>query len=328
MAETQTKPRTTKKKTTTTKAVTKAKPKNDVTAVSLNIEGLIAKAIEAQMPPDTLERFLKMRDQLKTEWAEEQFYKALAAFQSECPVIKKTKVVLNKDKKSVRYRYAPLDSIVEQVRDPLAKHGFSYTLDSEFEDSSVVAIMKLHHLAGHSETTTFRATIDKDAYMNEMQKGASAHTFAKRYAFCNGLGVLTGDEDDDGQEGGKVESPGNQEQKPPAQHRKSQDQNQRAKDEYNKKIYDKLKEEFIEIMKVEVFSDKDRKQSWAEWTDARPKGFKSLMQVKNGWADELAIRLDKPDDPPEPKKGEELSKEEIADLFGGEIVPLEEGGGQ
>jgi hypothetical protein len=327
MAETQTKPRTTKKRTTTTKAVTKAKPKDDVTSVSLNIEGLIAKAIEAQMPPDTLERFLKMRDQLKAEWAEEQFYKALAAFQTECPVIKKTKAVLNKDKKSVRYRYAPLDSIVEQVRDPLAKHGFSYTLDSEFGDSSVVAIMKLHHLAGHSETTTFRATIDKDAYMNEMQKGASAHTFAKRYAFCNGLGVLTGDEDDDGQEGGKVEPQGNQEQKPPARNRE-QDRNKKAQDAYNKKIYDKLKEEFIEIMKVEVFSDEDRKKSWAEWTGARQKGFKSLMQVKNEWADELAIRLDKPDDSLGSKTGEELSKEEIADLFGGEIVPLEKGGDQ
>jgi hypothetical protein len=34
--------------------------------------------------------------------------------------------------------------------------------------------------------------------MNEQQKYASALTFAKRYSFCNSLGILTGDEDTDG----------------------------------------------------------------------------------------------------------------------------------
>ena len=45
--------------------------------------------------------------------------------------------------------------------------------------------------------STFKVPIDKEGYMNAPQKFASALTFAKRYAFCNAFGILTGDEDDD-----------------------------------------------------------------------------------------------------------------------------------
>ena len=166
--------------------------------VDLNPEVLIAKAIEKNVPVETMEKLLAMRDKLKKEWAEEQFYKALAGFQSECPTIKKTKIVKDKNGK-VRYRYAPLESIIEQVKDLLKAYNFSYTIQSRLEDGQLIVTCELHHKDGHSKSSEFRVPIYDSNYMNNIQKYASSLTYAKRYAFCNATGIMTGDEDNDGQ---------------------------------------------------------------------------------------------------------------------------------
>jgi ERF superfamily len=161
-------------------------------------ERILMAAIDKNVAVDVMERLLKMRADLRAESAKERFDEALSGFQGDCPIIKKAKVVYNKGGAGVRYRYAPLESIVEQVREPLKKYGLSYSITAEITPDAWIAVScKLTHLAGHSETSTFRVPIDKEAYMNDQQKVASALTYAKRYAFCNATGILTGDEDDD-----------------------------------------------------------------------------------------------------------------------------------
>ena len=167
--------------------------------LQLSPEGLISQAIRKGATVDTLERLLAMRTQLKAEKAEEVYHSTMAEFQGECPIIKKTKKVLNKQEKGggVRYSFAPLDSIVEQVKPLLQKYGFSYTVDTIVEDKWVTAICKVIHKFGHSETSSFKIPMDPEAFMTQAQKFASALTFAKRYAFCNAFGILTGDDDND-----------------------------------------------------------------------------------------------------------------------------------
>lgn len=170
-----------------------------VAASRLDIETLIAKAIDKDLSADTMERFLSMRRELKAEQAKYEFDRALSEFQAECPTIEKTKKVDFTSKRTgnkVAYSYAPLEVIVQQVKDRLSKYGFSYTVNTR-TNGMVTAICKLTHEAGHSESSEFSVPIDPDAFMNEQQKYASALTFAKRYAFCNALGILTGDEDND-----------------------------------------------------------------------------------------------------------------------------------
>lgn len=164
---------------------------------ALDVQVLIAQAIDKNVPVETMEKLLAMRTQLKAEWSREQYHQALASFQAEQPIIQKTKIVMNKDGKTERYRYAPLDSIVSQLRKPLEEHGFSYRIEAGIDGRVVKATCIVTHKAGHSESSDFAVPIDPDAYMNEAQKYAAALTFAKRYAFCDSLGVLTGDADDD-----------------------------------------------------------------------------------------------------------------------------------
>lgn len=172
-------------------------PAEAVSPVNFGIEAMIARAIDRNLSPETMEKFLAMRRELKAEAAKEAFVTALAAFQSDCPIIAKTKVVMNKDGRTARYRYAPLESIVNQVSSLLQKHGFSYSLDADVEPDWVTATCLVQHRAGHAEKSKFKVPIDPDAYMNEAQKFASALTFTKRYSFCGAFGILTGDEDDD-----------------------------------------------------------------------------------------------------------------------------------
>jgi len=178
--------------------------KRETTVIQpIDPETLIMKAVESNVPVETLERLLAMRAELKAEQAKEAFYSALTGFQAECPIIKKTKQVKNKDG-SVRYSYAPIDSIVEQISPYLKKNGLSYTVDTKrVKDGFVTAIVEIHHILGYSKLSEFDVPIDEEAFMNDAQKTASAFSFAKRYGLTNALGIMTGDQDDDAASLGK-----------------------------------------------------------------------------------------------------------------------------
>lgn len=168
----------------------------------LNPQALISQAIQNNTPIETMERLLLMRKELKAEKARDEFFKDLSRFQSECPVIEKRNPVYDKNGK-LRYKFAPLDDIVSQVKPLLLKYGFAYIIETIQDKDSVGAICKVFHQLGHSEKSEFRVPIDMSAYMNIAQKVASALTFAKRYAFCDALGIMTGIGDDDGNSSGE-----------------------------------------------------------------------------------------------------------------------------
>lgn len=170
---------------------------------SHSVEALIQQGIEKGLTVDTMERLLAMRKEVKAEQAKEAYVQALSDFQADVPVIKKTKKVMNKDGRSVRYTFAPLDSIVEQIREPLKRFGLSYRWETKNEQQQVMAICAVTHILGHSESSSFAVPIDPEGYMTAPQKYASALTFAKRYSLCNALGISTGDEDTDATDVGK-----------------------------------------------------------------------------------------------------------------------------
>lgn len=164
-----------------------------------SVNNFIQTAIDKGASIETLERLLTMREKLKAEQAKEAFDADMAVFQGQCPVIKKTKKVMNKPDKGggVRYVYAPLDVIVSQTKKYISQNGFSYTITAGIVDNKVTAVVKVTHKLGHSQSSDFTVPIDTESYMNAPQKVAAALTFAKRYAFCNAFGILTGDEDND-----------------------------------------------------------------------------------------------------------------------------------
>lgn len=158
-------------------------------------DSLIAQAIDKGLPVETLEKLLTLRDREEAREARFAFNRAMAAFQGECPNIEKTKVVTNSNGNRL-YSYAPLDSIVSQVKDLLQKHGFSYSTKTEITDRGVKATCIVRHFQGHEEISEMEVPQSEGTNaMSASQKTAAATTFAKRYAFCNAFGIMTGDED-------------------------------------------------------------------------------------------------------------------------------------
>lgn len=165
-----------------------------------SIESLISQAIQNKVSVETVEKLLAMRRELKQEFAKEQFDKALAKFQGECPVIEKSKAGGKTYSGEVAYYYAPLESIVSQVRHLIQENGFSYSVQTQTLGDKVKVTCIIKHQAGHSESSDIEVPLSSGTkVMSAPQVVASALTFAKRYAFCNAFGILTGDEDNDAQ---------------------------------------------------------------------------------------------------------------------------------
>ncbi len=168
-----------------------------------SVDSFISQAIEKGASVEQMQQLFALHKEVKADQARTAFTEAMSLFQSTCPVIEKTKKVLNKDGRTVRYQYAPIDSIVTQIKKPLGDAKLSYTWNVSNKEGKMEVVCKITHVLGHSETSTFEIPIDQEGYMTAPQKYASAQTFAKRYTLCNALGISTGEEDTDATDVGK-----------------------------------------------------------------------------------------------------------------------------
>lgn len=175
-----------------------------------SVDALLSQAVAAGADIGTLERLMALRKDMLAEEAKKAFNKAMAEFQSECPVINKTKSVSTKSGDEA-YKYAPIESVISQVKTIIQKHGFRYSTTMELsEDGTLVkAFCRVVHELGHEEVSVMEVPLGgQTAVMSKSQVVAAAQTFAKRYAFLNAFGIMTGDTDNDA---AKVKEPADDE---------------------------------------------------------------------------------------------------------------------
>jgi hypothetical protein len=170
------------------------------------IQRLMDKAIESGSPVEVLEKLMALQERLETRQAEKAFADSMALFQSECPIIiKSVKGAVTKAGDEA-YKFAPMDIILstvndknESVRQLIAKHGFNYTFDiPEIDADSINVRIKITHRLGHTQYSSVKFPfVEKTGVMSPPQVIASTRTYALRYAFMDGFGIMTGDEDND-----------------------------------------------------------------------------------------------------------------------------------
>lgn len=165
---------------------------DDMTPQRREPRDLLEMAVTQGASVDTLERLMVVRKELRAEQAESAFNAAMSAFQAECPII-----IRNKEGHENRYRYAPLEKIVQSVTPYLAKHGFSHESDGVVTEGWVEALVTVKHRDGHSITKRFKVPAESRAGMSPAQKYGAAMTYATRYAFCAAFGIRTADRDTD-----------------------------------------------------------------------------------------------------------------------------------
>lgn len=178
-------------------ALTPADPKP---ITSIDPSALLSKAIEHQMPVESMQRLLDMREQLRAEQAAAAFARALAAFQRAIPPIEKKKTAkIQSQRGSFSYRYADLSDIVCAISEQLAENGLSITFDTEEKSGGLDVICTVHHSEGHHNSARFPVPIDRSARMSAAQAVGAALTYGRRYALTAALGIVTADEDIDAQ---------------------------------------------------------------------------------------------------------------------------------
>lgn len=175
------------------------------------VEQMMMLAIEKYGPEGAesgvavLERLMNMKWEQEKRDAQKEFTRLLAEFQAECPLIPKTAKVSYASSKGgdVDYAYAPLDTITEITRPLLAPRGFSVSWDTEtiFENGKpfIRAKARLLHQNGHSIESTFTLPVpDKIGNMSEDKRHSAIKTKATREAVGIVLGLVTTDDDTDG----------------------------------------------------------------------------------------------------------------------------------
>lgn len=118
---------------------------------------------------------------------------ALAKAQAEMPIAE-----LNKNNPYFKSSYADLKSIVVASRPSLTKYGLSITqnLFDDEDNSSWIETMLLHGASDQWICSRKRVVPAK----NDIQTISSHTTYLKRLCYAALIGVVTGDEDDDGEQ--------------------------------------------------------------------------------------------------------------------------------
>lgn len=259
------------------------------------IEQILRLAIEKQTSLETLERLMVWAKESEAQRARLAFYAALAKFQAKCPIIDKSKQ--GGGQGSFTYNYAPLDAVVAQVRDALAECGFSYSISTKQHDGKVLTICRAFHVEGHFEESSFEIDMEKGGRMNDAQKAGSAMSYAKRYAFCNVYGIMTGDVDDDagGAEPEKPQAEGGRApiKEPAEKGNKAEDKKPEEVPQPIVKARQEIHDRFDVIKKT--FSPKENGEMIAAALAAKddPAKMKALMAVWNQDYQKRADVLDK-----------------------------------
>jgi hypothetical protein len=169
-----------------------------VTREDKAVDGFITNAIEQKLPVETLERLFALREKAKAEAAREAYIEDMAKLQGELPIIIKQKEAHDDRNNKLLYTFAPIEDIVNQTKDIIARYGFAYAFLTENTPEKVKVTCVITHKYGHKESFSMETGLaNRTNIMSGPQQVASTITFNKRYAFCNGFGITTGDEDND-----------------------------------------------------------------------------------------------------------------------------------
>ena len=118
-------------------------------------------------------------------------FKALAAFQQDCPII-------HKGTQGYGYSYADLPTILKTINPLLAKHGLGF---SQPVDLDTIQTILFHIESGEQLTSSTLMPSDVELKgMNKFQVDGSKITYYRRYALSSMLGIVT---DKDTDAGGK-----------------------------------------------------------------------------------------------------------------------------
>lgn len=159
-------------------------------------------AINPDVDPDKIDRFLQMKERVDAKRAEMAFNAAFAEMQEALPVIEENGVI--KVGAEVRSRYARFEDINDVVKPILKAHGFAIMFKTTSQKGEVTVTGILTHREGHRETSDLTLEADTSGSKNGVQSIGSSTQYGKRYVINALLNLTSRGQDDDGKRGATV----------------------------------------------------------------------------------------------------------------------------
>lgn len=157
-----------------------------------------AMASGGQLDPQTLREFMALQREWEAGEAKRAFTRALVDVKRELPAViaRDHQVDFTGAKGRVAYRHATLAHVLDEITEPLARHGFALTWASATEANTVRVTCKLTHALGHAEELTLAGPPDTSGGKNAIQQIGSTITYLQRYSALSLLGIATADMDE------------------------------------------------------------------------------------------------------------------------------------
>jgi hypothetical protein len=164
---------------------------NELAIPANSAVSIIQQAIASGADPAYLRELLQVREQWEAGEARKLYSQSITDFQSRCPIIEKGDKAHNK-------AYAAMDRIWRTIRPLLDETGLSVVWTANTLTEYGLRIEgEIRHKAGHAVPISYDLPMpDKVTGQNAAQQMGSATTYAKRYALCSALGIVTGEDDD------------------------------------------------------------------------------------------------------------------------------------
>jgi len=159
---------------------------------------LMQQGIKDGISTENMEKLMSMQERIMDRNAKSDFVVALTEFQARCPAIAKRHSVKDRGGR-LMYKFAPLEDIVEQIKGLLSDLGLSYSFDSDVQPNGAIEVIcVVRHRSGHQERTSVFIPATQGHNTNASQNMAIQLTYGKRYALIGALGIVTADQDQDG----------------------------------------------------------------------------------------------------------------------------------
>jgi len=189
---------------------------SDSSQLATNPMTLLQMAIEKGIDDGKLEKLMGLHERWEASRAAEAFGNALAAFQSECgPVFKSRSAKTDK----FGYKFASLDDVMEIAGPILAKNKISISFDTEHKEISsdnkkdhFLTVICRIRVGSYFEDHKFTSPVPSSLRASEPQQYGAALQYLKRYCLCAALNIVTTDKDTDAASVVEFVSQGNVEQ--------------------------------------------------------------------------------------------------------------------
>jgi len=153
---------------------------------------------------EAMTQLVKLYEHMQDRDREAEFAQAFNALQCEMKGVKAMRAVPNNDG-TTRYKFAPYEEIMAQVKPLLEKHHFTVSFSTEFGEGRLFKLCTLQHSSGHSKTTRFGVLIGSGPpKATPTQADGAASTYAKRFALCDALNIIIETDHDANVEGSAI----------------------------------------------------------------------------------------------------------------------------